>query len=318
MLKRCCIAWWFVAGAAVVSANSVSAQTFPGKPIHIVTSEVGGGSDLAARTIAQGIAGPLGQPVIVENRTASIAPEIVAKAPADGYTLHVNGTAFWLGPLIRRAAYDPVRDFSTIAVLVAATTILVVHPSLPVKSVKDLIVLAKAKPGELNYGSASVGASSHLAMELLKSMAGVNIVHIPYKGTGSAVIGVIGGQVQLMISTPVSVAPYINSGRLRAVAVTSATPSALFPALPTVAATVPDYEAVTRTGIWAPAKTPAAIINRLNQEIVRVFGQPDVKEMYSKLGYEVVGSSPEQMDTIVKSEMLRMGKVIKDAGIPAD
>ena len=296
-------------------ASTGAGAAYPVKPIRIITSEAGGGSDLAARTIAQGIAGSLGQAVVVENRTASLAPELVAKAPADGYALHVNGTAFWLGPLIRKAAYHPVNDFATITILTIAPTIFVVHPSLPVKSVRELISLARARPGALNYGSASVGSSSHLGMELFKSMAGIDIVHIPFKGTGSAMIGLIGGQVQLMSSPPSTVAPHTKSGKLRAVAVTSAQPSALFPELPTVAATVPDYEAVTRTGVWAPARTPASVINRLNQEIVRAFGQADVKDMYFKLGYEVVGSTPEQMLATVKSEMASLGKVIRDAGI---
>ena len=193
------------------------------------------------------------------------------------------------------------------------------HPSLPVKSVKELIALAKARPGALNYSSASTGSSTHLAGELFKFMAGVNIVHVAYKGTAPQISALISGEVQLTIVEEGSVEPHVKSGRLRALAVTSAEPSALAPGLPTVAASgLPGYEATGMIGIWAPAKTPGAIINRLNQEILRFLNLPEVKERFLNGGEEIVGSSPEQLAATIKSDGAKWGKVIKEAGIRAD
>jgi tripartite-type tricarboxylate transporter receptor subunit TctC len=193
-----------------------------------------------------------------------------------------------------------------------------VHPLVPAKSVKELIALAKARPGELNYATGTSGSANHLAAELFKSMAGINVVGVPYKGTVFAIPDLISGQVQLMFSSA-SVAPHLKSGRLIALAVTSAKPSMLFPALPTVAASgLPGYESASRQGIWAPAKTPATIIHRLNQEIVRVLGQVDVKERYLAIGAEAAPSSPEQFAALIQSEIIRIGKLIKDLNIHAD
>ena len=309
------------AGAASSQAASTgSGQEFPNKSLRIVTAEPGGGSDFAARLMAQGLTGLLGQPVIVENRTGSgtVAPEIVLKAPADGYTLFVAGSAFWVGPLVRKATYDPAKDFATITMLVNFPNILVVHPSSPVNSVKELIALARAKPGELNYTSAGVGSSSHLAAELLKNMAAVNFVHIATKGGGPAIIALVGGQVQLSFATPASVASLIKSGKLRAVAVTSAKPSGLAPGLPTVAETVPGYQIGGATGMFAPRATPAAIVGRLNREAVRLLSQSDVKEKFFNVGSEAVGNSPQEFAAMIKSEMTRLSKVIKEAGIRAE
>jgi len=193
-----------------------------------------------------------------------------------------------------------------------------VHPSLPVKSVKELVALARARPGELNYSSSQAGGSGHLAVELFKSMAGVNIVWVPYKGTAAAVTGLVDGEAQLTITDMGLVMPHATSGRLRALAVTSATPSALAPQLPTVAAALPGYESVGRTAMFAPAKTSAAIINRLNQEVERLLAREDVKEKVANAGSEVAGSSPEQLASIIKSDIARTSKLIKDAGITLD
>ena len=304
----------------VLGAGMVWGQDFPNRPIRIVAPEVGGSGDFAARLVAQGLTAGLGQQVIVDNRGGSYIPQlIVAKAAPDGYTLHVNATGFWIGPLLRKAPYDPIKDFAPISVMTSSSNVLVVHPSLPAKSVRELIALAKAKPGELNYATGLSGSSSHLAGELFKHMAGVNFVRVPYKGNGPAVIGLIGGEAQLMFPSSTAVRPHLKSGKLRALAVTSAEPSALVPGLPTVAAAgLPGYESVGRTVILAPAKTPAPIIKRLNQEVVRVLKQPDVKEKFFNTGVETVGSSPEQLAAMAKSEMTRIGKMIKDVGIKAD
>jgi tripartite-type tricarboxylate transporter receptor subunit TctC len=306
------------AGIAAAQPSAISTHAYPNKPIRIVTPEIGGSQDVAARILSQALAGPLGQPVIVENRSSGVIPgEIVAKARPDGYTLLIYAGTFWLQPFVRKhVPYDPVKDFAPITLVVVSPTVLVVHPGLPVHSVKELIALAKAKPGELNYAMGSVGSANHLAAELFKSMSGVDMMGIGYKGNGPAVTGLITGQVQLMFATASSVVPHVNSGRLRALAVASAQPSTLVPDLPTIAASgLPGYESTSTTGFFAPAKTPAAVIARLNHETVRFLRTQEAKERFLRIGAEPVGSSPEELATKVKSEMARMGKVIRDAGI---
>ncbi len=269
------------AGVIVLFAEGATGQEYPNKPLRFIASGIGGGSDFTARLIGQGISGPLGQSVIVENRGGVLQGEIVAKSPPDGYTVLVAGGQAFITPLLQKASYDPEKDFAAVTLTDTSPNILTVHPSVPAKSVKELIALAKARPGELNYGSTAAGGSIHLATELFKSMAGVNLVNIPYKATGLAVNDLMGGQVHLMISTALSVTPQMKSGRLRGLAVTSAQPSVLAPGLPTIAAAgLPGYEAVGITGAYVPAKTPAAIINRLNQEMVRYLNTPDAKEKF--------------------------------------
>ena len=312
------IAGMFSAGLMVLGAGVASGQDYPNKPIRIVTTPPGGGSDIVARIVAQGISGPLGQQVVVDNRASGIvAGDFVSKSPPDGYILLVWANAFVVGPLLlQKVPYDPVRDFSPVILAAQTPNILVVHPSLPVKSVQELIALAKARPGELNYSAGSTGGTTHLAAELFKSMAGVDMVNIPYKSTAMETADLIGGYVQLTFATGASVAPLIKAGRLRAVAVTSAQPSTLFPGLPTVAASgLPGFESVTFLGLWAAARTPAPIINRLNQETARFVNTQEAKERFTSSGLEAVGSTPEQFAATIKSEVAKMGKVIKDAGI---
>ena len=307
---------------AVIMAAGIGTglgQNFPNKPVRIVTSEPGGGADFVARVIAQGISGPLGQQVIVDNRAAVVVPgDIVAKSPADGYTLLVFGGTFWLAPFLRDGVpYDPVRDFAPITLAVSSPNLIVAHPSLTVSSVKELIALSKAKPGELNYAGVT-GASSHLAAELFKAMAGVDLVRIPYKGTGPALNALIGGEVQLMFPSAGAAAPHLKSGRLKALATASRMPSALAPGLPTVAATLPGYESASVIGVFAPAGTAATIIARLNREIAQFLRLAETKQRFLAAGTETVGSSPEELAATVKSEMTRLGKVIRDAGIRAE
>ncbi len=308
-----------IATAIVLLDGTVHGQPYPAKTIRIVTSEPGGATDLTARLIAQGIAGPMGQPVIVENRGGPIVQDTVAKAPPDGYTL-LASASMWITPLFQpESSWDPIRDFSPITLATSIPSILVIHPSLSVKSVKELIALAKSRPGELNYGTGTTGSGSHIAGEQFKSMAGINMTRIPYKNAGPAITALIGGQVQLMFATASSVAPHIRSGRLKALAVTSPKPSALFPDMPTMAASgLPGYEARTLVGMFAPARTPADIINRLNQEVVRLLNKSEVKEKLLGLGVEAEASSPEQWAAIVKSEMAKLSKIIKEAGLRAD
>ena len=308
------LAWVFAIGAMALGA--ARAQDFPSKPIRFVTAAPGGSSDFTARLIAQGLTESLHQQVIVDNR-GNIDGELVAKAPPDGYTLLIDGASVWIAPLVQKTPYDPVRDFVPVTLAVSAPNVIVVHPSLPVRSVRELIAFARGKPRELNYSSGGIGAASHLPAELFKSMAGVAIVNINYKGTGPALNALIAGEVQLMFANPAIATPHIKSERVRALAVTSLQPSPLMPDLPTVAATgLPGFESVVIQGVLAPAKTPAAIVNRLSREIVKVLNRPDVKERHFNTGVETVGSTPEELAARIKSEMAKWGKVIRDAGIP--
>jgi len=302
-------------GIVFVGASQVSGQSFPSKPIRIVTSAAGGGGDLSARIIAQALAAPLGQQVIVDNRGIAAA-EYVAKAPPDGYTLLLYGSNIWISPLMQTTPWDPLKDFSPVTLATTAPNILIIHPSLPVKSVKELIALAKARPGALNYATAGTGSSTHLAAELFKAMARVDIVRINYKGPGAAIIDLLAGQVHIMIATAASVMPHVKSGKLRAVAVGSSKSSALVPGLPTIAASgLPGYQAESPFAIFAPAKTLTPIIDRLHQEIARVLQTAEVKERLFPVGIEPVGGSPEQLTALMKADIARLGKVIKDNNI---
>ena len=305
---------------AVVGAGGATAQNYPDRPVRIVTAEPGGGTDLATRLIAQGLAENMNQQVIVDNKPAGpIQGDLVAKARSDGYTLLLTGSSFWITPFLYEVAWDPVRDFVPITQVANLPNILIVHPAVAASSVKELIALAKAKSGELNYGATSAGASAHLAAEMFKAMAGVNIVRISYKGTGQALNDLIGGQVQIMFASIPGGMPHVKSGRVKALAIASAQPSELAPGMPTVSATgLPGYVSVTPYGVFAPAKTPVAITNRLHQEILRVLGRAEVKEKFFGFGADVVGSTPEQLLATVKAEMSGMGKLIKEAGIRAE
>jgi tripartite-type tricarboxylate transporter receptor subunit TctC len=310
-----------LSGFMIFVSGVVFAQSYPLKPVRLVTSQPATGNDVVARIIAQGITAPLGQPVIVENRSGGvIAGEAVSKAPADGHTLLVYGNSLWLLALMRSSVpYDTLRDFSPVTLMVTAPSVLTVHPSMPVKSVRDLIALAKARPGQLNDGSPAVGTSTHMAAELFKSMAGVKIVRIAYKGGSGALIDLISGQIDLGFVVTTAGAPHIKSGRLRALGITSADPSPQFPGLPTIAASgLPGYESLALVGLFAPAKTPEAVIGRLNQEVRRVLARQDVKGKFLDIGVETVGTTPEQFTAKIKSEIVKWGKVIKEAGIRDD
>ena len=309
-------------GVAILVVNTAGGQAYPTKPIRIVAAETGGSSDYAARVIAQGLTASLGQPVIVQNRGGSVViqAELVTKAPPDGYSLMLNGSTIWLHPFLQdKAPYDPLRDLSPVTLATRSPNILAVNPAVAVKSIAELLVLARAKPGELNYGSGLAGGSNHLAAELFKSMAIVNIVRVTYKGTGPALTALVSGEVQLMFAPAGSVVPHAKSGRLRALAVTSAQPSALIPALPTIAASgLPGYEAVSMLGLFTTTGTPTAVTSRLEQEVARIVNAADVREKFLSVGMETVGSTREQLGTIVKADMSRMGKVIRDAGISGE
>ncbi len=299
----------------VASSSLVFSQDFPNKTIRIVTGGAGGGNDIVARLIAKGLTEKWGQQVIVENRASGIIPgEVVSRADPDGYTMVLSGRSFWTSPLLvaGKKPYDPVTDFSPITIPVATPNILAVHPSLPVKSVKDLIALAKARPGDLNYAFGGIGSSTHLAAELFISMAGVDIVRINYRGAAPMYADVIAGQVQLVFGTATSFAPYAISGKLRGLAVTSAKPSALAPGLPTIEASgLPGYEFTSPFVIMAPRNTPAPIITALNNQIVLVLNTREVKDLLStsRIG-EIVGSTPAQVTAMIKTDIEKLGKII--------
>ena len=306
---------------AGVCANA-SAQEYPVKAIRFIAPNLPGGpTDILARLIGQKLAESFGQPVVIENRAGAggnIGTEAAAKSPPDGYTL-VTGNNATFGAnvsLYKHLAFDPVKDFAPIVLVGTQPNILVVHPSLPVTSVKQLIALAKARPGELNYAGSGMGAVAHLAAELFKTMAQVNIVHIPYKSAAPALIDVIAGQNQLMFATSLSVQPHIKSEKLRALAVTTANRSRLMPELPTIAeAGVPGFAAMTWHGVLTTGGTPPAIVNKLNAEINRILKLPDVRERLGSLGAEIVGGTPKEFADHIKREIPKWAKVIKDAGV---
>ncbi len=302
--------------ALIAISGTAYPQAYPRKPVRIVTSEAGGNFDMVARTLAQGISGPLGQQVLVDNRAGVIAIETVAKAPPDGYTLLLNGTSIWLSPFMRKnVSWDPVADFAPVTWAVTAPNVLVVHPSIPAKSVKELVGLARSRPASLNFGSTTPGGSIHLAGELFKVMAGVEIVRVSYRGEAVALTSLMSGAIHMMFANASGSIPHVRSGRLKALGVTSAEPSALLPGVPAIAADLPGYEFVSVTAVFAPAKTPPEIIARVNEEMVRVLQRPEVKERLFNVGVEAKGGPPEELGAKVKAEMARMGKVIRDAGI---
>jgi tripartite-type tricarboxylate transporter receptor subunit TctC len=291
------------------------------KPVRFVVGFTPGGpSDILARALGAKLSESLGQPVVVENRPGAggnLAAETVAKSAADGNTwlLGNNSILATNHSLYARLGYDPVRDFAPVALVAIQPNILVVHPSVPAHSVAELIALAKRSPGKLNYASTGAGVASHLSAELFKAMAGVDMVHVPYKGAQPALTDVISGQVQLMFATSVSVLPYVKAGRLRALAVTTAQRSTSVPDLPTVAeAGVPGFESITWHGVVVPSATAAAIVVRLNREINSALARPDLRERLLNLGAEIAPGSPQDFADYIAREIPKWAKVVKDSG----
>jgi tripartite-type tricarboxylate transporter receptor subunit TctC len=308
--------------AALAISASAQAQVYPAKPIRmIVAYPPGGGTDIVGRMVAQKLGETLGQSVLVENRggaSGNLGTELAARAAPDGYTILMGNVA----PnainvsLFKNLPFDPVADFVPVSLVASTPNILVVHPSIPARTVKEVIALAKAKPGTLNFASAGVGSSSHLAGELFRILAGADIVHVPYEGAGPAIVDVLSGQVQLYFATMPAAMPHVKSGKLAAVAVTSSRRSRALPDLPAIAeAGVPGYEASTWYGVLAPARTPAAVIARLHENIVRILAVSETRARLADQGFETVGNSPEEFGASIKSEIAKWGKVIGDAGI---
>ncbi|MDB5927514.1 MAG: Tricarboxylate transport protein TctC [Betaproteobacteria bacterium] len=308
-----------LAGVFLLGCGAAIAQEqYPSKVIRLITAASGGNADVLGRFIQSGLTASLGQQVIVDNR-GSIAPAVVAKAPPDGYTILVSGSSLWLLPLLKPGVPWDVRDFAPITLATSSPSVLVVHPSVPVKSVRQLIALARSRPGELNYAAGTLGATPHLAGELFKHMAGVNIVRVGYKGTGPGVIALMSGEVHLMFPGAPAAMPYVKQGRLRALAVCSAEPSPFAPGVPTVAASgVSGFESMSPQGIFAPAGTPTVIVNRLQQELARTLNGEDVKQKLFNAGSQVVTSAPEAFAAMMKTDIERIGKLVKVAGLQAE
>ena len=303
-------------------ANSLLAQNYPSKSLRLITPvSAGSAVDTVARVVGQKLSDAWSQQVVVDNRIGAngiIGTEAAAKSPADGYTLYLGNDAMLAtNPnLYGKLPYDPVRDFAPVTLAASIPLVLVVHSSMPVKSVKELVALAKAHPGEINYASSGNGSPQHLPMEMLKAATGIKLVHVPYKGLIPALNDVVGGQVPLMFAGMSGALPHIQSGRLRALAVGGTKRSPALPAVPTVAeAGVAGFNYAAWTGFLVPAGTPKDIVTKLHAEITRILALPDVRDKLVNLGFELAGSTPDEFGALIRNDIARVAKVVKDAGI---
>ena len=322
------VAGLILAGAAIALAGfGAHAQSYPNKPIRLVVPYTpGGGTDILGRTMARKMSEVLGQPVVVDNKPGGgtvIGADFVAKSAADGYTVYISAPSIVTNhSLVEKLPYDALKDFVAISQWVAFSNILQVHPSLGVKSVKELIALAKQKPGAINYASTGSGSTPHLCAELLKAMAGINLVHVPYKGASQARVDLLSGRVSVLFEAAVTAMPDIKAGKLVALAVSGATRSPFTPDLPTISeAGVPGYDATPWIGLFAPAGVSREVVDKLHHASTQVLRMPEVKELLFAQGFEPVGSSPDQFAALLKSELAKWSKLIKlikDSGAPLD
>jgi tripartite-type tricarboxylate transporter receptor subunit TctC len=309
------------AAALWLATAATHAQNYPTRPIRlVVASSPGGGSDLLARTLGAKMSEDLGQQIVVDNRGGAsgvIGTDIVAQAPPDGYTLLIIQPSLTINPsMIRKLPYDAAKDFTPISLVVDAAQIIIVNTAVPAKNVKELIALAKAKPGGLVFGSPGVGTSPHLTAELFKLQAGVDMPQVLFKGAGPAYISLISGEVNAMFSTVLSALPHVKTGRIRALAVTTKKRTSVLPDLPTMAeSALPDFDTSQWFGVLGPARTPRPIVDRLNQSLARASTSPDVKSRFAAEGVEVVNSTPEEFAAVIKRELVQWAHVIKAAGI---
>ncbi len=324
VLTRLCF-WLCVFALLTVAPQGAFAQDYPTKPIRLlVPYSAGGASDIMARTIAQQLAENLGQQVVVENRLGAggdIAADAVAKAEPNGYTLLFGATGpLAINPSLKgKLPYDPLKDFAPIGLVGIVPVVMVVPVSLPVYSIKDLIALAKSKPGQLNYGSAGVGGATHLTMEMFKSRAGIDIVHVPYKGNAAVVVDLIAGNVHAMLDGWATTEPYVKSGKLRFLGVATSSRSPSNPQVPTIAESgFPGFEGAPWYGLLAPAGTPREIINKLSTELAKVMTLPKIRERFVSLRMDPLTSSPEQFETYIRSENIKWAKIVRDSGAKAD
>jgi len=319
--------WKRILAAALFAAltGGVHAQSYPTKAVRLVLPyPPGGGADTISRPLAQKLTESLGQQVIVDNRGGAggnVGMEIAAKAPPDGYTLVFALTAqLAVNPaLYKKVPYDPVRDYEPVSLLASGPYLLVTHPAMPARSVKDLIALARSRPGQIAYASSGNGSGGHLAAELLKSMAKIDMAHIPYKGGGPALIDVLAGQVQVLFAPPASCSQYVQAGRLRALGVTTAKRSAALPDVPTLAeAGVPNYDSGVWYAVLAPAGTSKDIVGKLHGEFVRALNTPDYHKLLVQNAIDPIGSTPEELGRFIRSELAKWAKVVKDANVHVD
>ncbi|HEX7054037.1 MAG TPA: tripartite tricarboxylate transporter substrate binding protein [Burkholderiales bacterium] len=312
-----------LACAAAFFSSAAAAQTYPSKPLRIVVPLSAGAADTLSRTIAAKLSERWGQPVVVENKPGAgttIGTDLVAKAPADGHTLlmatfsHAVNATFY-----RKLPFDPVKDFAAVTLVASAPNILSVHPGVPAKNVGQLIALVKAQPGRLHFGSAGNGSSSHLAGELFKSLSGVDLVHVPYKGAAPAMNDLLGGRVQMTFDPLPSALSHIKAGKLRPLAVTTTTRSGVLPGVPTMSeAGVPGYELNGWSGILVHADTPKDIVRKLHAEIVSIIKAPDIATRFNALGFDIVGNTPEAFQAFIDAEIVKWGKVVRAANVHAD
>lgn len=310
---------------AALMVQPAVAQTYPVKPIRILIAQApGSATDNVSRVLSAKLAEQMGQQFVIEARPGAggaVGTEAAARSPADGYTLFMaNNSTHGSNPAVyKKLPYDAIKDFSPIILIASTPYVLTVHPSLPVKTVKELVALAKKRPGELNYGSAGNGSTHHLSGELLNMMAGIKLVHVPYKGTTPALTGLLSGEVSVMFFTVVGIEPHAKSGKARALAVTTPKRANLMPQLPTMAeAGFPGFEVTSWFGLLAPAGTPAAIVSRINAETTKALALPEVSGALKKLGFDAMGGTPEQFATHIKSEVERFTKLVKATGITVD
>ena len=314
----------FICGFTPAFAASAQAQPYPNKPIRmIVVSAPAGSTDLLARSVGRALTESMGQTIVLDNKPGGggiIASETLAKAPPDGYTILMPNTSHSVLPSLHaKLPYDPIKDFAPVSLVALTHSLLLVNPSVPVKSVKELIELAKAQPGKLNYASGTTGASAHFGAELLKLMAGVNIVQVPYKGTAAQLTALLSGEVQMSFVTMPSALPHVSAGRLRVLAIGSPKRSPALPDVPTVAESgLPGFDIGAWNGILAPARTPQPIIMRLNAEIVKMTKNPEYKEHASSQGAELVGDTPQEFAAYIKTQIARFAKVVKATGMRPD
>jgi tripartite-type tricarboxylate transporter receptor subunit TctC len=310
---------------ALFVCSGVSHAQTTGKPTRIVVGFVAGGpSDLVARMVAQQLTERTGQSFIVDNRpgaTGTIGAELVAKAPPDGHTLYLaSQTTHAVAPaLLPNVNYDPIRDFVAIVRVAHNPLLMVVHPSMPVTSFKELVALAKARPGQINFATGGIGSSPHMSMELIKSMTKIDMVPVHYKGDGAAIIDLLGGHVQLFTASIGTLLPYTRTGKLRGIAVTSLKRTAMAPEFPTLNESgLPGFEVLTWFGILAPARTPADIVNKLNGDILQIVTQPAVRDQLLKMGFEIVPNTPQEFSAFLREEHARWGKIIRDLNLKAE
>ena len=310
--------------SVLVGTTSVQAQTYPARPIRLVVSfAAGGGVDLVARLIGQKLSEAWSQQVVIDNRPGAggnVSAELVAKSAPDGYTIYLSSASVVVNASLYKALpYDPLKDFAAVTLLVNAHNVLVSHPSLPAKNIRELIALAKKKPGQINYASTGSGSSGHLAMELFRSMAGIELTHIPYKVIGQTTADLLSGQVSLWFPTMPGVLQHIKSGRMAALGVSGSRRAPVLPTVPTIAeAGVSGYDASTWYPLLAPAGTPAAVVDKMNAQLVAILASADVREKLQAQGIEPVGSTPAQLGAHLKSEMLKWEKVVRLSGARVD